>query len=36
MSDKDLSHEQTMENASMAANDLQALLGEFLLNYKKT
>tara|TARA_B110000495_G_scaffold105427_1_gene91073 strand:+ start:4807 stop:5616 length:810 start_codon:yes stop_codon:yes gene_type:complete len=36
MSDKDLSHEQTMENASMAANDLQALLGEFILNYKKT
>ena len=35
MGDEDLSHTQTMENAGMAANDLQALLGEFLLNYNK-
>lgn len=35
MSDVALSHDQTMENATKAANDLQALLGEFLLNYQK-
>ena len=36
MSDEDLSHAQTMENAAMGANDLQGLLGEFLLNYETT
>lgn len=36
MSDVALSHDQTMENANQAANDLQALLGEFLLNYENS
>jgi purine-nucleoside phosphorylase len=35
MSDDALSHDQTMENANQAANDLQALLSEFLSNYEK-
>ncbi len=35
MSNEILSHEQTMENAAMAANDLQSLLSEFFLNYEK-
>jgi purine-nucleoside phosphorylase len=34
MSNEELSHDQTMNNAAMAANDLQALLGEFLSNYE--
>lgn len=33
MSDVALSHDQTMENATKAANDLQALLGEVLSQY---
>ena len=36
MSDDALSHDQTMENANQAANDLQALLSEFLSNYEKS
>jgi len=34
MSDIELSHEQTMENATKAAQDLQTLLNRFLQDYK--